>query len=212
MKKIKFLTLLFLVFLMPKQVKAECSDAEIIRLQKLANNITTSYSYDENSGKFSITLTNLNKDLEVYDSLNDKSYITNGEVTITDLYSGKYSFYIYAKDSSCFDSRIALKSVYMPFYNSYYGYTKCDDIREYSYCSKWLDANIPDDLWNEKVDKYIEKHTKQAETNKQNKNNLSGIFKKIGENYGKYYKPILIGIIGLLVLVIYIRDKKDSLI
>ena len=45
-KKLFFLVLLTLIVFLPKNVKAYCSDAEMVRLQKLASNVNVTYIYN----------------------------------------------------------------------------------------------------------------------------------------------------------------------
>ena len=71
MKKYIFLTLLFLV-LLPNMVRAYCSDSDTVRLQNIANNVTVSYIYNDSTGRFTITFSNLRKDLILVDFLNNK--------------------------------------------------------------------------------------------------------------------------------------------
>ena len=147
---------MLIILLLPINVLADCSDEELIRLQKLANNITTSYTYDETTKSFTLTFTNFNEELVITDIINNKDYLYRGELSINNLSSGKYNYYIYALDKSCYDNELSIKSVSLPYYNQYYTNKECDEIKNYRYCSKWLANEIDYNTWKNKVTEYKE--------------------------------------------------------
>lgn len=207
MKKIIFLALLLLVFY-PLNVKGECDDSDITRLQKLARNINTSYNYDESKGRFTITFTNLKSDfLLKYYNL-DEEYVVNGEITFDDLSSGKHVFEIYTKDEECYDDTIATRYISLPYYNSKYNSEECKGIENYSYCSKWVKNPIDNEIWETKVKQYKEKLRIQEENKKKNENSLT---KKLIEFYKKYYYIILPSVIVVLAIFLIIDYNKNKL-
>ena len=205
MKKIIFLTLLFLA--LPDYVKAYCSDQEMIRLQRIAKNINSSYNYNETNGSFQITLTNLKNDLIIYDLYDDKYYNTNEDLVFNDLYSGKHTYIIYAKNENCTEHELATINVELPYINTFYNSSECKGIENYSYCSKWVERVIPEEIWSAKVKTYKEKF-KKKKTTKEKASFLQELF----NNYQKYYYIVLPAVIMLFSAVIIIKNRKDSLV
>ena len=211
MKKYLFLPLLFLVFF-PSIAKAECEDSEIIRLQKLAKNVTTSYVYDEDKGRFTITLSNLTKDLIVYSNDNGVEYSVNGDLNLDNLFSGKHSYEIYASNILCKDEELATKNISLPYRNPYYNSKECKGIENYSYCNKWTDNSISYEIWLKKVTNYKKNIKMKDNTNSKKTSTINKIFKQIGKFYGRYYLIILPIVIAALAGFIFYKNKKDSLV
>lgn len=205
MKKIIFLTLLFLV--LPSIAKAYCSDTEMIRLQRITRNINSSYNYSETTGRFQITLTNLKKDLIVYDLFDDKYYNTDGDLNFNNLYSGKHTYIIYARNKECTEYELSTINVELPYENTFYNSEKCKGIENYSYCGRWVKNVISEEIWETKVNAYKEKLNKVEK--KQEKLSL---LQTLFNTYKKYYFIILPAIILLFSGIITIRNRKDKLI
>ena len=209
----KKMMLLFLLVLFPLRVTAECSDEEVIRLQKLANNINVNYEYDEDNNKFMINFTNLTGELNITDN---NSYINNyePEYSLYDVSSGNHKYYVYASDKNCYESELTIKSIQIPYYNPYYEYKECKGIEEYEFCSKWLSNNISYDLWKKNVTKYRE------QIKKENINNNLKIKKTINDKiknlivdlYVTHYNIFLPIVILALCAIIYLKNKSDQLI
>lgn len=213
MKKYIFLTLLFLV-LLPNMVRAYCSDSDTVRLQNIANNVTVSYIYNDSTGRFTITFSNLRKDLILVDFLNNKKYVVEGDLNFTNLDSGKHIYTIYSNSIECGTNELIKKYVNLPYYNHHFGSIECEGIEDYKYCSKWFSNPVSDDIWNIKVNDYkksIEDNNKKEEKQKTTSLFIEGfnIIKKI---YIKGYFVILpIIIIGLVIIIIKKRNE-DSLV
>lgn len=210
MKKIIFF--LIILFSMIPNAKAECSDEEMIRLSKIANNITTSYEYDEKTKSFNITFTNANKKLLIKDVANDKYYNENFEFTIKNFKSGDYKFNIESSDINCTEDVLVTKYIKLPFYNKYYDTEDCEGIKEYSYCSKWIEKEIPYDIFKKKTSEYKESLIKEQKVEKIEEPLSEKIKNVVTEIYVKYYYIILPTIITLLCVIIYLKDKSDQLI
>lgn len=211
-KKIKIL--LFLVFLMPIIVNAECSIEDEIRLENLSNNITSSYTFDEVNQTFTITFTNLNSDLLLKDIDNNKIYSLNGELSIKKTTSGEHQFYIFDKSEECSSIKLKVISVELPYYNKYYKNEKCNDFYDKYYCNKWLKTDVSYDEWKTNVDTYkTDKKEEKQETKTEEKvnNNLFDLIKKYILIASSYYYIILPAIIVIYIIAAYIKDKKDSL-
>ena len=84
---------IYLIILSPLCVKGlVCDNTTKVRLQKLAQNITTSYDYVEQNGtvNFNITFLNLNSELYLVDTVNEKDiYYSDTSLTLNGFESGK---------------------------------------------------------------------------------------------------------------------------
>lgn len=210
MKKL-FLALI-LSFFMISNVKAECSDEEIIRLSKIANNVTTSYEYDENTKKFKIIFTNVTKELFVTNSANNRNYNEDIELTISNLKSGDYKFNISASDKNCYNDTFVTKYIKLPYYNKYYESEECKGITNYSYCSKWVQEEISYDIFVKKINEYKESLIPEEKKEEVKETTLDKVREVIKDIYVNYYYIILPLIITILCVIIYFKDKKDQII
>lgn len=210
MKKIIFV--LFLSIAMISSVKAYCSDEEVIRLSNLAKNVNASYMYDENTKRFQITFTNTTDDIAIFDFSSNKYYSSYPEITIKNFKSGKYKFYIYAKDKNCYEEELTSKYIELPFYNQYYDSIECQKFREYSYCNKWLQSNLSYDIWKQKIDEYNNIKEENIKEETIPKSVLDIIREMIIELYVNYYYIFLPLIISSLCLIIYLKDKSEQII
>ncbi len=211
MKKI---FLLFLLLIIPISVKADCDNDEIIRLQKIANNINTNYEYDDISNSFSITFTNVSNELIIEDINNKLDYYGDLEFTINNLSSNEYTYYVYAKDKNCYESELTIKNIQLPYYNQYYNYKECTGIENYEMCSKWLPKNINYDDWLKDVTEYRKSIKQDNKTIKHDSKKT--IFGKIRDIivdlYVTHYNIFLPIIILSLCAIIYLKNKSDQLI
>lgn len=211
-KKIWFSVLFALIVFLPQNIKASCSDAEIVRLQKLANNVNINYTYDEKSQKFNIVITNLKNDLVLKDIYTGKTYVTNEEVIIKNENSGRYTFMIYA-NTNCSKEYIITKYIEMPYYNIYFNSAQCKGIENFYYCSKWMNSTIDVSDFIEKTSTYKEKiNNLKEENSEKNTSFLNKIFNKIKDTYVKNYSLILPIVIVILCLIIYIKNKKNNIV
>lgn len=209
----KYIILLFLVFLVPIKVHAACSDQEMIKLEKVVQNITTSYTFDESSKTFKITFTNLKPGLLLEDETTEKTYTANGEVTITTPNSGEHQFAIYDKSEKCSVIELRMLYVLLPYYNDFYKNSECNGIETFTYCNKWLNKKVTYDEWKTKVSDYIEKNKKEEKQQKKKEaqTNIIDTAKQLILKASKYYYIILPIVAGICLIIMYIKDKKDSL-
>lgn len=207
-----FFLVLFLLAFIPNKTKALCEDSEYIRLSKLAQNIKTAYVYNEKTNRFTITLTNLKKDLSVEYIGEDKIYNTDKEVNIYNAISGKHTFMIYIKNGKCDGEYLTSKYINLPFYNPYAENEICKGIENYKYCQKWNNVNDDKIMYHSKIIEYKKEISKKQEKIEVVQNNENAIFKFIREKYVEYYHIILPVTISILCLAIYIKNKKESLV
>ena len=212
MKKIVILVLALIII--PVKVKANCSNEELIRLQKIANNINTNYEYDEITNSFKITFANVTDEVIITDINRNYDYISYGELQISNLSSGMHTYYIYARNKSCYENELNIKTLQLPYYNQYYNNDKCANMRNSKYCSKWLPNSITYNTWITNVTKYKESiKEEKKETKTDNKKTMSEIVKELIEDlYVNYYYVFLPIIILALCAIIYLKNKSDQLI
>lgn len=209
-KKLFFLVLLTLIVFLPKNVKADCTDAEMVRLQKLANNVNVNYTYNEKTNNFEIVITNLKKELRIEYINTLKKYISEGEIKISKPYSGTHTFLIYSNNKKCFGEFLTTKYVELPFLNPYADEKICKGIESYVYCKKWNNINDNKEIYYKKILEY-KKKISENKIKKDVQDDENFIIKYIKEKYVEYYYIILPVIISLLSVIIYIKNKKESL-
>ena len=211
MKKIIYFTVLLFLVLIPKSVLATCDDSEITRLQRLANNVNYSVTYNEKNHLFTIYFNNLKKDLVINDTYTSENYNVNGELAIIRNASGDYKFNIYANNKECTTNTLISKYINVPYYNGYYNSDLCKNIENYGYCSKWFKTGISNETIISKINDY-KKNIKTEETKTEySESKVDKIKRIITEIYSKYYfifLPIIIVIFGIPV---YIKEKNSRL-
>ncbi len=212
MKKILLIALLLLL---PFSAKARCTDAEKIKLNKLASNVSFTYNYTEKNGKitFDVTVTNLTKDLILYDRDKDTQHNVNGEITIKGYEpASSASFYVFAKDDTCIYSAIATNTINFPSYNPYYNDPLCKEAPNYEYCKKWVNNTSDYNTFKSNITKYIKDKKAEEVVDNKEEENVSGIFDYVFEFYVRFYFIILPLIIITCLSLIYYLNKKNSLI
>lgn len=212
----KFIFLIILFMLFPTYVNASehgCTNEEKVYWKNLAQNVVASYDAvtTDNKVKFTITFSNLTKDLEIYDLDNKKWYsTTKSEYTITKTNDNKtYRFDIYTKDNFC--GRVSSYTLYasIPAYNKYQNDKLCDGIEDYKLCQKWVSVSYSYDVWKEKVQAYKDS---LVEDNKPNgKESTTSILEKIIDIYSDIYYIVLPAIVIVGMISIYIYNKKREL-
>lgn len=210
----KCLMLLILFVLYPKTVNASCSNEEMTKWKSLAQNVTISYDAVEKNGKvsFTITFSNMNKDLEIYDSSSQKMLTsTKNEFTITKNKDNQtYRFDIYTKHEYC--GRVSLYTIYadIPAYNQYHNDMICDGVEEYALCKKWALIKYSYSEWKEKVQAYKDSliPTEEETPIEAQKESL---LEKIIDIYSDVYYIVLPIIIVVGMVTIYVYNKKREL-
>lgn len=206
-KNISYFVILFLIVLVPLKVNAVCSDEEIVRLQKIANNVNVSYQYNKETEKFDIYISNLKKSLILEDKINQKKYNIDGEVVIKKQNSGIYKYYIYSANDNCNVGLLIMKYFNIPYYNEFYQREECKIEQNNSYCNKWLSNNITYDEWKNKI-----KESKIEDEELKEKVKYNNLENYILKFYFKYYYILLPLAIMVLSIVIYIKNKKEKIV
>lgn len=213
MRYLKYIICLIILF--PITVKgAVCDNSTRVRLQKIAQNITTSYDYVEENGNvtFLINFYNLNSEVYIVDAKNNRRYNYNGDtLTIGDFKSDtNYKFEIRSSNVLCDSSALYYLYVATPAYNSYYNDPICNGVN-YKYCNKWQRNTLSYDEFIKDVENFKNKKNIIDDNNEE----VKGIFDIILEFYvNNYYivLPLLI-VLSLVYIIIksLINRKKNNL-
>lgn len=209
MRYLKYI--LFLIILCPSYVNAAvCDNATKVRLQSLAQNITTSYDYIEENDNvtFNINFRNLSSELYITDITNGNKYYYNGsERSVTGfLPDTTYKFEVRSIDVLCSGKALYYIYVTTPAYNKYYKDPICNGVN-HKYCNKWQKVTLSYEQFIEEIEKY--KYIPEEEIN--NNENIKGIFDYITEFYLKTYYIILPLVIIICIIFIIVDRKKNSL-
>ena len=209
--------LLFAILLvLPLNIKAKCDNVEKVRLNKLASNVSFTYTYNENNNdvNFDVTITNLTKDLVIYDKYTENEYKNiNKEIIIKD-YKPNTSvrYYIYAKDDTCISSPLNSYMINFPSYNPYYKDELCKQATDYIYCKKWINMPYKYEEFKKNVNKYIEDSKKTPIEEQEVVEIKGGILDTIGFIYVKFYYIILPLIIVVCLFGMHQLNKKNKLV
>lgn len=216
MKKIG-LIIIGMILLLPLSVKAECSNSEKVRLQKIAGNVNFKIDYTENYPKvdFHITITNMHPDIRIFDTYTGNIYTygmdpnNQSEITIYNYKDDKTIQYIfYSQYANCKDEIVFKNYVTLPSYNHYYMDKLCQGLNGYKLCQKWEKNTMNYAEFLTSINKYRENHniTNNATDNDNEKYKYDEIINFVS----KYYLFILIPIIIICSGLIVYLDKKDG--
>lgn len=213
MKYLKYIICLIILF--PISVRgALCDNSYKVKLRNLAQNITTSYDYVETNGNaiFSISFYNLNSELYIVDSKNNKRYNYSGDSLTIDGFNSdtNYKFEVRSSNSLCDSSVLYYIYVATPAYNPFYNDKVCEGV-SYKYCNKWQKNTLSYDEFVKNVNDF--KNKKDVINN--DDDNIKGLFDIILEFYVNNYYVILPSLIVISLIYIVIKSiinrKKNSL-
>ena len=214
MKRICLLFLLTFLFPITNVKGYYCKFSEISRYKSLATNISTTYDYIEKNGKltFSVTLVNLNEELYIVDTTNEKVYKYDGkERTISGYAPGTVVKYeVYTNNKDCSDTLLYTIRIVLPYYNPYYSDEICNGVENYIYCQKWYNNNLDYDTFVSRVTTYkesLEKEPVVVPPKVEEYTWLDAVLDVLVD----YYHIILITIIVVCGTVIYINEKKSNI-
>lgn len=206
--------ILFMAILFPFSVDAAlCDNAEKIRLQSLAQNITYSYDYIEENGNVSFTFTfnNMHSDLYLIDTKNKTTFNYSGEELVLGGFKDGTSYKFEVRTTNVFCNSSTLYYIYIttPAYNPYYSDPICIGL-DYKYCNKWQKNTFSYDDFIKDVENYKQSLIEQPEQIE----DVKGIFDTIIEFYSKYYYiilPIIIGLGLIYIIILMIKRKRNDL-
>lgn len=219
MKK-KGLLILAIILLFPVTVlarsKTSCDYGLLSKLKNLANNVDVTYTYKINNedAYFDITLANIQSDMYFIDNYTGRTYYyndtNNGSITLNDYPSGTVGYTFYSNNNDCFDEKLVVKNVNLPYYNSFYNYVECLGIEEYKFCQKWVKTNGDYYVFLDNVTEY-KNSLRQTENNEYviKENFITKIINFYTNNF-YIILPILVVIISLIVyLEKYIKHRLN---
>ena len=195
-------------------VHASCNTSEFTRLKEKAKEIQFAYSLNYDNNSFDITATNLDKEIKVLiirdyylEDYREFSYNTSQEYTLSNFTPGErvtITFKGYVANE-CAGETVYTKTLTLPYYNSFYDSSECENYREFIYCKERLvENNISSSEFYDKYYPYVEKIV----------NREANFQTKIVYNF--IVLSILLLILVLLVISIVIvnhfdKRKKDDL-
>ena len=234
------LLFIFTMFITVGVKASTCSDKRVLELSSLANEVNVSYqeydkvvdSYesdtftDEDDTKveytypaYYLTIYNLADDLNASIIRSD----TKGSVDVTSKNKNKdgvvyidtgiagnvklFTVKIRSNDSSCKNEVLKAIAITTPMYNEFSTYNSCQEYPEFELCKKFTTVDYSKVTMTEFTEKLEEYKKKKEEEEKQQKS----IIYNIGKFLGTYwYIIIAVVIIGVALIVIYIRKRKKS--
>lgn len=206
--------LLLLILFIPFETKAlYCSNAELANLKKIAANISYSYDYVEtnNEVKFSITLTNLNKDFYIIDKSNNKRYNKTPEVTINNYKSGQVVRYqVNSNTENCQEEILYTLVITLPTYNPFYKDRLCQSIPNYKLCQKWSSHGLNYERFQKNVQSYLDSLKNNPNNNYEEEIidlDLGTIILNFVLKY--YYIPLLMIIIGSSIGIYFVNKRSN---
>lgn len=217
------LVLLLSIFInSPNSVLARenCEYSDKARIQKIASNVTTSYTHKEvyatekgeyNKIYFDVVISNVHKEIRIIDE--DGNILTaneNNEIIIKNKLAGSYlKYHIKGNIHGCYDDNLLLIYVTLPNFNKYYTDPICKKIPNYKLCNKWI--NIKETSYSQFKDaslKYIKELSKNNDSDAYD--NKLTLFEKI-ISFLAEYSMIIFGTIIVVCLcsIIYLIRKDD---
>jgi len=217
---LKLLIMFLIICFNIDTVYAECTKENAIYYKDLTNNIMISYNYLENESTdnlFSITITNIPKEINVIETKLSNWYTNITNDSITSVEKGKYSggstlsfsFYT-SENSNCPDYKVKQQKLKLPVYNKYHTDELCNGIEEYKYCNKLIDYEITYEGFKKNVLKY--KKSLHEETIIEDEKNTMVTIKEIINKYKIPFIISLIIIITIIILVVHKSKKRRDLI
>lgn len=198
MRKIFCFMLLFIISLVTFNVHAvSCTEQDQERIISAAKKIEIKYQHT-NGLFFDIIITNLDKNMYLYDKLNKKKIYGTGDVITLNYYFGgkAYNFMVFPKEGACSDRGLYTILVKVPSYNMYSETDFCLEHPDFKYCDPWYDGIISLDAFNKAVKEY-ESNQKKNEDDATKKPIISGL-----KDFYKDYKLYIIGGLALVVVSI----------
>ena len=176
MKSKILLLLIISFFAFSSNVSAGICDREHIKqLKELAKQVEVSYEYldysDEISGEedgeffvnaYLITVNLLSDDLYViHDGYEYYSNSDSGSTVSFVVNSGHVMLSIYS--NTCGGYKLRSENIDLPKFNTYSYRSECKELEEYNLnvCDPWYQGTITDDIFNSKVNKYLNNNTEK---------------------------------------------------
>lgn len=186
----KLFLIVFILFSYVNIYNAECNYTELKNLNALASHVDYSYEYDENTGKFNITIINIPNELYVVvDTQNyypkDNTIIINGLNMGSELSIDIYS----SENAECVTQYLRALKIKIPYLNKYYDSKECLANKNLEVCNnKFLNYELTDKTFKELINKNFEETINKKEPTitieEDEKTTLWDKITKIAKKYG----------------------------
>lgn len=220
MNKQNIVFLLLILFLFPIKVSAECTTERLAELNKMAENINLSYTYEvkEGGALFKITASNLTKDIYLISEEEGITVTGVNDKTIDKKFDSgtNLNFVVYSNDKNCPNKALANKYITLPYYNTYSDYGMCKEYPEHEYCKRWYDSSkISRSEFEKALADYSDKIMDDAEKTTEVKD--KSFLDSVKEIWNKYSLFIIIGVVFSLIIIVFllikiIKNRKSSLL
>lgn len=181
-----FISIIFLLVLLPVTINAECDYEKNVELNKLAGKITYETSYSKSTKKFSVTFYNVYLG-ELYLRYGNKLYHPdrNGETVIENVSQGTVvDALVLASDSECSAGLLTIY-VKIPFYNDYYKSIDCTGYENLLVCSsQFLDYEVTPQIFMDAIKNYNDKLNYKVEKPDDKDKNIVTLVVDFAKNWG----------------------------
>ncbi len=226
--KISAIYFILFVLLIPIRIYADtCSDEDMQLYKQMAENVRISYkikenivsnaTYDQNN-MFSITMTNIPKELKIFESKISYMFENTGNEEFTTITQENFTggtnlrFVFYTTDkTNCPMQKIKIKNLQLPVYNAFYEDELCSGIEQFKYCNKTIENRITYEGFKKNVLKYRESLNDDSINNSNNSDNSNSILKQVKNFISKNLLVSLLSIVLIIltiIMIIYILKKK----
>lgn len=193
---------LLLCILFPINVKASCTNSDLAQLKTLSKKIEIGYEFSEESKAFSLKAYNLNPNF--YLDVDNMYFFYQGESAELGSFidNAKFKIVVYGSAiSKCYDEKIDIINVRLPYYNKYSEYKECLDKQNLDICKKWYNTSrISEEVF-----------LKQVKDKKDN--NKKSFFENLKQflmNYWIYVVASVVVVTITIVVIIKIRKKNNQ--
>lgn len=211
MKKVILIFTLFVICLV--KYDAECTYKDLKELNTFSSFIETSYKYNETTGYFDLTITNLEE--KAYISTKDGGfyYPSNGEVVVSNLKLGSsYKFNVYPTASSeCAGELLRVLYVNIPYKNYYYGSLACEGHEDLKVCNQeFLDYELSENTFFSLLNKKNEEVKEEEKPKEEEQSFTDKLIEYLSSIYIKVILVIVTSIITISIFEIILRKVKHG--
>lgn len=202
----KFLIVLSFFIFGINVYNAECSYKDLRELNTFAAYVESSYKYNEETGLFDLTITNLGNKAYITgeNTIGDFYYPVNGQVSITNLELGTtYRYTVGASaNTNCVGEILRTLTVRIPYKNNYYGSEACVGHEDLNVCnSRFLDYELSLNTFMGLLNKKTDSNKKEEENKQEEEKTL--IDRVIDVVSSIYIKVIIVVVTSIILISIY---------
>jgi hypothetical protein len=155
MKRLVYVSILVFLSIVFINVKAAtCNETEYQQKLEIAKNIKITYQHIDGPS-YDLVITNLSKDMELIDDVNERFIKGTGEVlTLHYYYAGVYTFRVFSNSGTCKNQRIHTLMIQIPRYNTFADTDYCKDNPDFKYCDPWYKGYISLEMFSDGITEY----------------------------------------------------------